>query len=139
MQAMMTMVKIDSDSSRERWPVTRSASGLPVAKAPHGTCFRALPGRLAPGAPRCYGPASRVLTMHYVTSKDGTQIFFKDWGPKSARPLVFHHGWPLGRRLGLQRFLQKVPVVAHDRRARSLGRSARGRHGPLRRGHRGGR
>ncbi|MCP6324482.1 alpha/beta hydrolase, partial [Klebsiella pneumoniae] len=32
---------------------------------------------------------------NFVTAADGTQIFFKDWGPKSAQPVVFHHGWPL--------------------------------------------
>ena len=31
----------------------------------------------------------------YVTTDNGTQIFFKDWGPKDAQPIVFHHGWPL--------------------------------------------
>lgn len=64
--------------------------------------------------------------MHYVTSKDGTQIFFKDWGPKSARPLVFHHGWPLTADdwdAQMLYFLQKgYRVVAHDRRGH--GRSA---------------
>ena len=29
--------------------------------------------------------------MSYVTSKDGTQIFYKDWGDKSAQPIVFSH------------------------------------------------
>ena len=31
----------------------------------------------------------------YVTTDNGTQIFYKDWGPKDAQPIVFHHGWPL--------------------------------------------
>ena len=31
--------------------------------------------------------------MAYVTTTDGTEIFFKDWG--SGQPIVFHHGWPL--------------------------------------------
>jgi non-heme chloroperoxidase len=31
----------------------------------------------------------------FVATKDGTQIFYKDWGPKSAQSLVFHHGWLL--------------------------------------------
>ena len=39
--------------------------------------------------------------MGTVTTKDGVEIFFKDWGPKDAQPIVFHHGWPLSRgRLG---------------------------------------
>jgi non-heme chloroperoxidase len=33
--------------------------------------------------------------MSTVTSPDGVQIFYKDWGPKGGQPLVFHHGWPL--------------------------------------------
>jgi non-heme chloroperoxidase len=34
-------------------------------------------------------------TMTFVRTDDGTQIFYKDWGPKNAQPIVFHHGWPL--------------------------------------------
>src|SRR5438309_6958692 len=30
-----------------------------------------------------------------ITVKDGTTIYYKDWGPKNAQPIVFHHGWPL--------------------------------------------
>jgi non-heme chloroperoxidase len=33
--------------------------------------------------------------MAYVTTRDGVDIFYKDWGLKDARPIVFHHGWPL--------------------------------------------
>ena len=33
--------------------------------------------------------------MSFVTTKDSVQIFYKDWGPKEAQPIVFHHGWPL--------------------------------------------
>ena len=33
--------------------------------------------------------------MTTVTTKDGVKIFYKDWGPKDAQPIVFHHGWPL--------------------------------------------
>ena len=31
--------------------------------------------------------------MAMITTKDSTQIFYKDWGPKDAQPIVFHHGW----------------------------------------------
>ena len=33
--------------------------------------------------------------MAFNTSKDGTQIYYNDWGPRDAQPIVFHHGWPL--------------------------------------------
>ncbi|UMV26144.1 alpha/beta fold hydrolase [Klebsiella pneumoniae] len=33
--------------------------------------------------------------MAFVTTQDGVNIYFKDWGPKEAQPIVFHHGWPL--------------------------------------------
>ena len=58
--------------------------------------------------------------MQHVTTRDGTQIYFKDWGPKSAQPLVFHHGWPLSADdwdAQMLYFLQAgYRVVAHDRR-----------------------
>ncbi len=64
--------------------------------------------------------------MPFVTSKDGTEIFYKDWGPKDAQPLVFHHGWPLSADdwdAQMLFFLGKgFRVVAHDRRGH--GRSA---------------
>ena len=33
--------------------------------------------------------------MPFITTRDGTQIFYKDWGSRDAQPIVFHHGWPL--------------------------------------------
>src|SRR5689334_10508582 len=58
--------------------------------------------------------------MPTVTAEDGTQIFFKDWGPRHAQPLVFHHGWPLSADEWDNQMLFFVAngyrVVAHDRR-----------------------
>jgi non-heme chloroperoxidase len=58
--------------------------------------------------------------MTFVTTKDGTNIFFKDWGPKDAPPIVFHHGWPLSADDWDAQMLfflaQGFRVVAHDRR-----------------------
>jgi len=58
--------------------------------------------------------------MSTVTTKDGTQIFFKDWGPKDAQPIMFHHGWPLSSDdwdTQMLFFLRNgFRVVAHDRR-----------------------
>ena len=56
--------------------------------------------------------------MDHIKVKDGTKIFFKDWG--TGRPIVFHHGWPLsaddwdGQ---MMFFLERgFRVIAHDRR-----------------------
>ena len=65
-------------------------------------------------------------TMSTITTKDGTEIFYKDWGPKNAQPIVFHHGWPLSADdwdTQMLYFLDKgYRVIAHDRRGH--GRSA---------------
>ncbi|MBG0870283.1 alpha/beta hydrolase [Burkholderia sp. 9777_1386] len=64
--------------------------------------------------------------MPYVTTKDNVEIFYKDWGPKDAQPVMFHHGWPLSSDdwdAQLLFFVQHgYRVVAHDRRGH--GRSA---------------
>jgi non-heme chloroperoxidase len=56
----------------------------------------------------------------FVTTQDGVQIFYKDWGPKDAQPIVFHHGWPLSADdwdAQMMFFLLKgYRVIAHDRR-----------------------
>lgn len=63
---------------------------------------------------------------NFVTTKDGVDIFYKDWGAKDAQPIMFHHGWPLSSDdwdAQLLFFLSKgYRVVAHDRRGH--GRSA---------------
>jgi len=60
------------------------------------------------------------MSSGFVTTKDGTEIFFKDWGPKDAQPIVFHHGWPLSSDdwdAQMLFFLANgYRVVAHDRR-----------------------
>jgi non-heme chloroperoxidase len=58
--------------------------------------------------------------MSSITTADGTQIFYKDWGAKDAQPIVFHHGWPLSADdwdAQMLFFLAKgFRVIAHDRR-----------------------
>jgi non-heme chloroperoxidase len=58
--------------------------------------------------------------MPFITTKDGTEIFYKDWGPQDAQPIVFHHGWPLSADDWDNQLLfflgQGYRVIAHDRR-----------------------
>jgi len=56
--------------------------------------------------------------MPTITTKDGTEIFYKDWG--SGQPIVFHHGWPLSADDWDTQMLfflaHGYRVIAHDRR-----------------------
>src|SRR6187402_1230797 len=56
--------------------------------------------------------------MPTITTKDGTEIFYKDWG--SGQPVVFSHGWPLNADVWDEQmfFLANhgYRVIAHDRR-----------------------
>jgi non-heme chloroperoxidase len=72
-------------------------------------------------------PAARISsrndgddTMGTITTKDGVEIFYKDWGFKNAQPIVFHHGWPLSSDDWDAQMLYFVDkgyrVIAHDRR-----------------------
>ena len=58
--------------------------------------------------------------MGYVTTKDGVEIFYKDWGPRGAQVIFFHHGWPLSADDWDAQMLfflaHGFRVVAHDRR-----------------------
>ena len=58
--------------------------------------------------------------MSYITTKDGTQIYYKDWGPKDGPVVTFSHGWPLtADAFDSQAFFlasQGCRCIAHDRR-----------------------
>ncbi|GJE52939.1 Non-heme chloroperoxidase [Methylobacterium tardum] len=58
--------------------------------------------------------------MSFVTTGDGTQIFYKDWGPRMGRPVVFSHGWPLSSDAFEDQMMaladEGFRCIAHDRR-----------------------
>jgi non-heme chloroperoxidase len=94
----------------------------PVLSATHILLALHSGGRFAPARSkrvRCDAP-NGAKYMSTITTTDGTTIYYKDWGPKSAQPLVFHHGWPLsGDDWDAQMlyFLDKnYRVIAIDRR-----------------------
>jgi len=69
--------------------------------------------------------------MPTITTKDGTSIYYKDWGNPSAQPIVFCHGWPLSSDSWEAQMLflssQGFRCIAHDRRGH--GRSDQPGHG----------
>ncbi|MES3082281.1 alpha/beta fold hydrolase [Sphingomonas faeni] len=71
------------------------------------------------------------MSSGFIKAKDGTDIFYKDWGPKNAQPIMFHHGWPLSSDDWDAQMLfflgEGYRVVAHDRRGH--GRSSQADNG----------
>jgi non-heme chloroperoxidase len=56
----------------------------------------------------------------YIAAKDGTPLYYKDWGPRNGQVVVFSHGWPLNSDSWESQMLflaeHGYRVVAHDRR-----------------------
>jgi non-heme chloroperoxidase len=90
------------------------------------TAALALPTRTAAAASSPPRADHKADASNTFTTEDGTLIYFKDWGPKTSPPIVFHHGWPLSADdWDAQVFFvlqQGFRVIAHDRRGH--GRSA---------------
>lgn len=83
--------------------------------------------------------AARTLTqnegetiMSTIETRDGTKIFYKDWGPRDAQPIVFHHGWPLS---GDDWDNQMLFFLAHGYRVIAHDRRGHGRSDQTDRGH----
>lgn len=77
------------------------------------------------------GSAAIARTTDTITTRDGVQIYYKDWGPRDGQVVVFSHGWPLNSDSWESQILflasQGYRVVAHDRRGH--GRSSQPWHG----------
>ncbi|MCR1571194.1 alpha/beta hydrolase, partial [Stenotrophomonas sp.] len=79
------------------------------------------------GAPAQAAPTEEAAPVtnvtkngNYITTRDGVQIYFKDWGPKDGPVVTFSHGWPLSSDSWESQMIflasQGYRVVAHDRR-----------------------
>ncbi|WP_434559851.1 alpha/beta fold hydrolase [Pseudomonas sp. Z4-20] len=64
--------------------------------------------------------ANQAQAGSYVTTQDGVQLYYKDWGPKDGPVVTFSHGWPLNSDSWESQMLflaeQGYRVIAHDRR-----------------------
>ncbi len=76
---------------------------------------------LAAGTKAAPAPvASAQPSGSFITTRDGVQLYYKDWGPKNGQPIVFSHGWPLNSDSWESQMIfladQGYRVIAHDRR-----------------------
>jgi len=114
----MLVDTLASNSKTSRRDVLIGAAGAIATAVVSSPVLAATPQTEA--APRKSTQPVGANTMSFVTTKDGVEVFFKDWGPKSAQPIVFHHGWPLSSDDWDAQMLfflaQGFRVVAHDRR-----------------------
>ena len=107
------VVSIDHKTSASRRGVIVGSAGVAVVAAISSASA-------APAHKPKMKTESAMTRMQsgYVTTKDGVEIFYKDWG--SGQPIVFSHGWPLSADdwdPNMMFFLQHgYRVIAHDRR-----------------------
>ncbi len=111
------MTHID-ESENPAWPTANRRDVL-GSMAVAGLALSAAP-MVATAATTQASSTTGDMTMDNFTTKDGTRIFYKDWGPKDLQPVVFHHGWPLSADdwdTQMLFFREKgFRVIAHDRR-----------------------
>lgn len=120
----------DKGIPASRRGVLLGGAGAVVAAAASGSVVPTACAQSISRAGTANGSARRDRS-DFVTTDDGTQIYFKDWGDQRAQPIVFHHGWPLSSDDWDAQMLYFVSrgyrVIAHDRRGH--GRSSQVSHG----------
>jgi non-heme chloroperoxidase len=94
----------------------RTAIGFGVSSVAVAAAMRPVASRPSP-APAT-DTARGLAAMTSFRTKDGIEIFYKDWG--TGQPIVFHHGWPLSAddwdAQMMYFVLRGYRVIAHDRR-----------------------
>ncbi len=80
----------------------------------------ATPAMAATAKPAVPQASSAQPAGSYITTRDGVQLYYRDWGPRNGQPIVFSHGWPLNSDSWESQMIfladHGYRVIAHDRR-----------------------
>jgi non-heme chloroperoxidase len=124
----MTETDLVARVDRSRRTILSNAAGIAAAS----TLGTFAVSNAARASEKPEGEPARAPAASTITTRDGTRIFYKDWGHRDAQPIVFHHGWPLSADdwdNQMLFFLAKgYRVIAHDRRGHGRSSQSPGGH-----------
>jgi non-heme chloroperoxidase len=99
-----------TNPDQRRRNVLRSAATAAAGAAAAGVSLNAVAAT----------PAKQTRQVASVTTRDGVELYYKDWGPKNGQPVVFSHGWPLNSDSWESQMIfladHGYRCIAHDRR-----------------------
>jgi non-heme chloroperoxidase len=116
------MESIMSKESQDQVSISRRSAlfgGATAAAAAVAVPLAAFAGGSAQAATVVHGGAV-AKTGSTITTRDGVEIYYKDWGPKTGQPVVLSHGWPLNsdswESAAFHLANNGFRVITHDRR-----------------------
>lgn len=115
------MTHVDTEpADLSRRDVLVAGAGLAMAAVLPSLAGARAPGIIGKTQPAHLDHTSGAMNMDTLITKDGTRMYFKDWGDPRGQPVVFSHGWPLSADAWEDQMLflaqRGYRCIAHDRR-----------------------
>ncbi|MET0267226.1 MAG: alpha/beta hydrolase [Duganella sp.] len=109
-----------SNTEQEQIQPSRRSALVGSAVAAAAVMASALPLATVTADAQAAAPGKVQKTVSTITTRDGVEIYYKDWGPRTGQPVVLSHGWPLNadswESAAFHLANNGFRVVTHDRR-----------------------